>query len=283
MKKRLSPLLIFAGTVNFILFFIKFYIGIRTNSLCIYTDSINNLMDTVSLCLALIGVTFINKPATEKFKFGFGRAEDLTAFIMSLLMTSAGLAFAYSSLGRLMTPVPVWYFTKYAIIIGATCLVKLTLGIVFTLRYRKEKSSVLKTVMLDSFLDCGITIATIVSFTLSNTLGFGFDAILGLVISIIIAVSGIRLILSSTSELLGKHDKDLESEILDTINKICKDTPFSVKSIDIHTYGKEKVFATIYMNSISYNSDIMEIQNIIKTSLNHDFNVISAVDWEDFQ
>lgn len=280
MKKRLSPLLIFAGTVNFILFFIKFYIGIRTNSLCIYTDSINNLMDTLSLILALIGVAFINKPATDKFKYGFGKAEDLTAFIMSILMTAAGLSFAYNSLGRLMTPVPVWYFTKYALIIGGTCLVKLTLGIVFALRYKKEKSAVLKTVMLDSFLDCGITAVTIVSFTLSNTLGFGFDAILGLAISIIITVSGIRLIISSASGLLGRNDKETEKKILDIVNEICKDKPYSVKNIEIHTYGKEKIFATIYLTSNSHNSDIMEIQNIIKTRLNVDLNVNSAVDWE---
>ncbi len=280
MKKRLSPLLIIAGTVNFILFFIKFYIGIRTNSLCIYTDSINNLMDTLSLILALIGVAFINKPATDKFKYGFGKAEDLTAFIMSILMTAAGLSFAYNSLGRLMTPVPVWYFTKYALIIGGTCLVKLTLGIVFALRYKKEKSAVLKTVMLDSFLDCGITAVTIVSFTLSNTLGFGFDAILGLIISIIIAVSGIRLIISSASGLLGRNDKETEKKILDIVNEICKDKPYSVKNIEIHTYGKEKIFATIYLTSNSHNSDIMEIQNIIKTRLNVDLNVNSAVDWE---
>lgn len=280
MNKRLSPLLIFAGTVNFILFFIKFYIGIRTNSQCIYTDSINNLMDTLSLCLALIGVAFINKPATDKFKYGFGKAEDLTTFLVSILMTTAGLGFAYSSLSRLMTPVPVWYFTKYAIIIGATCLVKLILGMVFYIRYKKEKSAVLKTVMLDSFLDCGITAVALVSFTISNTLGFGFDAILGLVISIVIAVSGIKLIISSASTLLGKSQKEIEANVLKTVNEICKGTPFVVKKIDIHTYGNEKIFATIYLTSNSHNNHIMEIKNIIKLQLNNDFNIISAVDWE---
>ena len=96
-------------------------------------------MDTLSLCLALIGISFINKPATPRFKYGFGRIEDVTSFIMSIIMTAAGLGFAYSSLGRLMTPVPVWYFTKYAVIIGATSLVKLILGIIFSVKYKKEK------------------------------------------------------------------------------------------------------------------------------------------------
>lgn len=280
MKKLISPLLILAGAVNFLLFFTKFYIGIRTNSQCIYTDSMNNLMDTLSVCLALIGVGFINRPATKTFRYGFGKAEDLTAFIMSLFMTGAGLMFAYNSLGRLLTPVPVWYFTKYALIIGGTCLVKLILGIVFALRYKKEKSAVLKTIMLDSFLDCGITVVTLLSFTLSNILGYGFDALLGLLISVIITVSGVRLVISSASGLLGKHDEEIEIKVHKIISEICKDKPYNVKNIEIHTYGKEKVYATIHMTSNSCNSDIMEIQNIIKTRLNDTYGVNSVVDWE---
>ena len=279
MKKRISPLLIFAGIINFLLFFTKFYIGIRTNSQCIYIDGVNNLMDTLSLILALIGVGFINKPATKVFKYGFGKAEDLTTFIMSLLMAGAGLVFAYNSLGRLLTPVPVWYFTKYALIIGGTCIVKLILGIIFSLRYKKQKSPVLKTIMLDSFLDCGITIATIVSFTLSNVLGISFDAILGLVISIIITISGIRLIVSAASSLLGKNDEIIENKIFEAVESICKNTTFSIKNIEIHKYGNDKIFATIYLTTNSHNDDIMEIKNKIKTKLN-DSKIILAVDWE---
>lgn len=278
MKKKLSPVLIFAGVVNFFLFFIKFYIGIRTNSQCIYTDSINNLMDTLSLCLALIGVAFINKPATPRFKYGFGRMEDVTAFIMSLIMTAAGLSFAYSSLGRLMTPVPVWYFTKYAVIIGATCLVKLILGIVFALRYKKEHSSVLKTVMLDSFLDCGITAVTLVSFTLSNNLGITLDAVLGLVISIIITVMGIRLILSSVAELMGQHHGEYEKVILEIIAST--DENIVVNEISIHTYGKEKVYITLNLSLTDRETDLVAVQNIIKSRLNEDWGYNSAIEWE---
>lgn len=278
MKKKLSPVLIFAGVVNFFLFFIKFYIGIRTNSQCIYTDSINNLMDTLSLCLALIGVAFINKPATPRFKYGFGRMEDVTAFIMSLIMTAAGLSFAYSSLGRLMTPVPVWYFTKYAVIIGATCLVKLILGIVFALRYKKEHSSVLKTVMLDSFLDCGITAVTLVSFTLSNNLGITLDAVLGLVISIIITVMGIRLILSSVAELMGQHHGEYEKAILEIIAST--DENIVVNEISIHTYGKENVYITLNLSLTDRETDLAAVQNIIKSRLNEDWGYNSAIEWE---
>ncbi len=280
MKKRLSHMLIFAGIVNLVLFLVKFYIGIRTNSQCIYTDSINNLMDTLSLCLAIVGISFINKPATNRFKHGFGRMEDITSFIMSLIMTVAGLAFAYSSLGRLITPIPVWYFTKYAVIIFVTCLVKLLLGVIFLIRNKKATSLVTKTVMLDSFLDCGITSITLISFTVSNYTGIMFDAIIGLIISIIITVEGIKLIVSSISEILGQHNSEIQSNTENLISDICKNTSFVVKNISTHSYGTLKNYVIITMESTEQCIlKMQDVQNKIKTGL-EEFGYTSIIEWE---
>ncbi len=280
MKKRLSPVLIFAGIINLLLFFTKYYIGVHTNSLCIYTDSINNLMDTLSLCLALVGISFLNKPATDKFKFGFGKMEHVTTFIMSLIMTVAGFSFAYNSLSRLMTPVPVWYFTKYAIIIGFTCLVKLLLGVIFSFRYKKTNSPVLKTVMLDSYLDCAITLMTLISFTLSNTIGFALDSILGLAISIVIAILGIRLIISSISELIGQSDKQIEENVSLLIKNINEN--ICINDITIHSYGDEKIYVTLNLSLTDKDVDILSVQNIIKNQLKAELNCNSTVEWEVF-
>ena len=38
MKRKLSPVLIFAGIVNFVLFFIKFYIGVNALAVGANTD-----------------------------------------------------------------------------------------------------------------------------------------------------------------------------------------------------------------------------------------------------
>ncbi len=277
MKKRISPLLIFAGTINLILFFIKFYVGIRTNSLCIYTDSINNLMDTLSLILALIGFSYINKPATDRFKFGFGKMESVTSFIMSLIMTVAGCSFAYNSLGRLITPVPVWYFTKYAVIIAVTCLVKLLLGIVFTVRYKKAHSTVVKAIMLDSYLDCAVTVMTLVSFTLSNKVNVALDGFLGLAISIVIAILGIRLIISSIADIIGQKNTELEEKASKIIKEI--DTNIIINEINVHSYGDEKHYITLNLSFTDGENDITSVQNNIKKQLNAELNCTSTVEW----
>lgn len=280
MKKRISPVLILAGIINLALFIIKYYIGVHTNSLCIYTDSINNLMDTLSLCLALVGISFLNKPATDRFKFGFGKMESITTFIMSLIMTVAGCSFAYNSLSRLMAPVPVWYFTKYAFILGITCLVKLSLGIIFTFRYKSNHSPVLKTVMLDSYLDCAITLITLVSFTLSNTIGFALDSVMGLAISIVIAILGIRLIISSISDLIGQSNAEVEEKVSLLVKEINAD--IVIKDINVHSYGDENLYVTLNLSLTDKNSDLLSVQNTIKNRLKTELNCYSTVEWEVF-
>ena len=237
-------------------------------------------MDTLSLCLALVGISYINKPATDRFKFGFGKMEHITTFIMSLIMTVAGCSFAYNSLSRLMTPVPVWYFTKYAVIIAFTCLVKLLLGVIFTVRYKKTKSALIKTVMLDSYLDCAITLMTLVSFTLSNTVGFALDSVLGLAISIVIAVLGIRLIISSICELIGARNEEKEKKVSLIINKINEN--IVINDIAIHSYGDEKLYVTLNLSLTDKETDLLSVQNIIKNQLKTELNCNSTVEWEAF-
>lgn len=278
MKRKLSPIMIFIAFVNLILFFIKFFIGIRTNSLCIYTDSVNNLMDTLSALLAAIGVFFLSRPKTENFPFGFGRLEYITGFIMSVIMTAAGLSFAYGSLERFFAPTPVWFSAKYAVIVGVTCLVKFAMGIVLSFKYKKDRSPVLKTVMMDSFLDCGITLAALVSFTLTNMTGILLDAFIGLAISIIIAVSGIKLIIFSLSPLIGRADSETEEIIREIILEA--DGNITVSDIKIHNYGIGRRIADIYLCGKTVESR-SAVQKTIKNRLTEELGLQSAVEWED--
>lgn len=72
---------VFGIASNFILFLIKLYVGISSNSLAIYCDSVNNLGDTFSCLIALFGFIFMIKTNEKK-------AEE---FSHSALLLSAAL------------------------------------------------------------------------------------------------------------------------------------------------------------------------------------------------
>ena len=279
-KARCSPILLVGIGVNFILFTVKLYIGLRTNSLCIYTDAMNNLADTLSAGIGFLGLFIVARRATARFPFGFGRLEFLTELLMALLMTAAGCSFAYNSLERFFAPVPVWFSTKYAGIIAITCLVKLAMGFLFHIyRKRKDTSAVIWTLELDSFMDFAVTLAALISFSLTNYINFAIDSVLGLVISIAIAAAGIRLILSSAGKLLGEAQPQLEEKIRACV----QDAGAQTVSLRIHNYGRGVDFAELTLAKAPHmnTADAECIRMNIKRRLVEELLIRATVEWRE--
>ena len=275
-NRHLKPLLISVLIINFLLFLTKLYIGISTNCICIFTDSLNNLVDSLSGLFAFIGVALMSLKPTKKHPFGFGRLEYIVGTLMALIMTVAGVTFLISSTERFFMPMPISYFRGYAFIIFITLLVKVLLGVAFLIFYKKDNSPILKSIYLDSFLDSGITAVALTSFTLSQKVGVVIDAFLGLFISIVIVIMGIRLTISSFSLILGKgheYKEDIENMVF-KIEPQCK-----IKSILIHDYGKNYKIAEIHLEK-TFEFDTYEVQNKIKKQLMEEWGFSSAVEWE---
>jgi len=65
------------------------------------------LTDTSALLIAALGAWFATRAVTQRFSFGFGRAEFLTAFINSLLMLAVVATVVYHAFDRLIHPLQV--------------------------------------------------------------------------------------------------------------------------------------------------------------------------------
>ena len=277
MKNKFAFPLISVGIVNLLLFVVKLYIGIKTNSLCVYTDSINNLLDTLSAIIACGSAIFITKGATKNHPFGFGRVEYILELVMSLVITLAGVYFAYTSLSRLSMPTPVWFYFNFAIILAVSCLVKLVLAFVFLRLYKKTNSVIFKTIMLDSFLDCCVTLVALISFSLSNSTGIVIDGFLGLAISIMITVSGVKLILSSVSKLVGTNNEDEIDSIKNAIESI--DENIEIKDIIINDYGvNSKVIILCAKTKLD---NALTLQKQIKSRIENDRYKKVFIEWEE--
>ena len=80
---------VFGICVNLCLFMVKLYVGISTNSISIYVDSLNNALDSVVCIIALVGF-WLSVRTSPKYPFGLGRAEDLTGFITAVVIVGTG-------------------------------------------------------------------------------------------------------------------------------------------------------------------------------------------------
>jgi len=189
--------------VNLILFGIKLYIGLSSNSISVFSDSVNNLFDSLSALLTFSVLGVMLRAADKNTASMAEKGEQLFSFLISIIIVFTGLYFAYSSLERFMYPTPVWYTSLYLWVLVFTAFIKLMMFIFLRRTAKGLSSGVLKTISLDSLLDFFITAATVLTLLLSGAEHFSFDALFGLIISIAIVVPAVKLLLSSGRSLIN--------------------------------------------------------------------------------
>ncbi len=185
--------------LNFILFLTKLYIGVSSASLTVYCDAVNNLGDTFACAVAIFGFVMIKRLGEKQSD----RAQSLCTFVISLLIAATGIYFVYNGLERMMYPVPVQYSALYLAVISATVLVKLLMGIMYKVFDKKAPSTVLKALVLDSFLDCFITLSAVMSLVLVTKINYAVDGLFAIITGSAITVSAIKNIVSETKFLIN--------------------------------------------------------------------------------
>ena len=82
---------------NIVLFAVKILAGIYGRSQAMIADAFHTLSDALTSIAVLIGFKIAKKPADAHHPFGHGRAESITAKIVSLVLISIGIKIAFDS------------------------------------------------------------------------------------------------------------------------------------------------------------------------------------------
>ncbi|MBR3553473.1 MAG: cation diffusion facilitator family transporter [Clostridia bacterium] len=262
-NRSVLPIFAFGLAFNLVLFGVKLYVGLSSNSICIWSDAINNLFDALSCLLSF----FCMMAAQSAGRGGAVRvqtkAEQLLSFVLAVIVVLVGAGFAYHSLERLMYPTPVWFAMNYFYIILMTALAKLALYFFYRLINKRRGHAVLRVMQTDSLLDCFITTGTLISFTLTRYLSFAVDAIFGLVISVVIVIQAVRMIVSSVRTVLDvvpKKDRELIENCISSHKGI-------EKIEEIHYYIEENNEACAYVRvRFADGADARAITDALKTA-----------------
>ncbi len=259
-----------AFAVNLLLFFTKIYIALTSNSISIYVDSLNSLADSLICFISIIGFKAAAADKSENYPFGFGRIEALINFILSLVILFTGFAFIYSSLQRLMYPVPVWYSAKYAAVIAVTAAIKLFMAFAYRGIYKKSRSSVMKSLAVDSVLDFFVSVCIVISFTLTAVIGYAVDSVTGIAAALIIIVSGIKTLISSCSEIIGKRDSEITQKATEILLSDSRVT--QVLKSEAHIYGEYAVINAEIRANVQSANDVFLLTDSLKTEIKNRLN-----------
>lgn len=231
-----------AFVINTVLFCVKLYVGLSANSISIYSDAVNNMFDSVSALAAFVCLWVLFDMKSPKLSAVVKKSEQFFSFLMSAAVLVTGAYFAYNSLERLLYPTPVSYLSRYLVMLLVTVAVKLVMFFVYRGAYRLTGSPVIKMMTADSILDCFITLATVMSLTVSQYVEFAVDAVFGIAISVVLVVSAMKSALASGAVIIDYVDKATR----DAVDEVFASHGISCEYLSYRNLGREtEAFARI--------------------------------------
>lgn len=224
--KYIKKASIFGILGNIFLLIIKGIVGFITKSQAMIADSANSAGDVFASLMTFIGNKIASEPRDETHNFGHGKAEYVFSLFISLSMIFISLKLMYDSAISLIYR-KIFNFSWFLVIVCIiTIITKLWLYIYTKNLYKKYKDLLLKSNMTDHRNDCILTLGTLIS-VLFSLVGFYFiDGIVGMLISIWIFYTGIKIFVESYNVLMDKsldtNTKDIILDLIDTYKEIKK-------------------------------------------------------------
>lgn len=247
--------------VNFFLAIFKIVMGIISVSTSIIADGINNITDSVSSAVALIGFNLSKKPADNDHPFGHARFEYVSGLVISIAIIFVGFELAKSSVEKIISHQAVVFSWLSFIVLSVSIVVKILLYFYNLGISKKIQSSTLRTTAIDSRNDAIITSVVLIALIIEKFWSFEIDGYAGLIVACFILFNGISLVKETISPILGKgNDEKLKGIIL---NKI-KEYPIVIGYHDlmIHDYGPGISFCSIHFE-VDKNLDPLYVHEII--------------------
>ena len=191
---------------NIFLAILKGVFALLSNSQSLLADAFNSAGDIFSSLMTFIGNRISSKEADNDHNLGHGKAEYIYSMLMSIIMFILSYTTIKSSIISLIKLITI--FTK------------LLLFIITNILYKKTNNILIKANSLDHRNDILVTTLTLISIILSaNNIKY-IDGIIGIIISLWIVYSAIRIFMESYNVLMDKSiDEKTKNEVLATIKK----------------------------------------------------------------
>ena len=232
--------------VNTLLFVIKLVAGTLSGSVSITADAMNNLSDTASSVVTLVGFKLAGRPADEDHPYGHARYEYLAGLAVAALILVIGFELAKSSLEKIFHPEATFFGTLTIVILVLSVLVKLWLSLFNGKLARLLDSGALRAAALDSRNDIIATGAVLLAGLAERFTGLRIDGFMGLTVAVFIFYSGISMAKDTISPLLGESaSPELRQQILAIVNR--ESRVLGYHDLMVHDYGPGKRFASLHV------------------------------------
>ncbi|MCX6087806.1 MAG: cation diffusion facilitator family transporter [Caldiserica bacterium] len=266
---------------NVFLFLFKLLIGIAINSLSLIADAFHSLSDVLTSIVVLVGFKFGEKPADKEHPFGHGRIEIIATLIIAFLLIVVTYDLGKSAVLRIISPQKVKFSSIAIIFMIASAGFKEWMASFSIFLGKKINASSL---IADAWHHRSDAIASLLVGLGLIFMRFNLyliDGILALGVAILIGWIAVRLIITSSSTLIGEAP---DSELISKISQISLSVPgvINIHDIYVHDYNTNKVISLHVEVNDNLLADVAhEIATTVEEKIKekaHAYNVTAHID-----
>ena len=232
--------------VNVLLFAGKLAAGLFSGSVAITADALNNLSDSSSGIVSLLGFKLAEKPADAEHPYGHGRFEYLSGLTVAVMILVIGVELLKSSVEKIFTPSPVAMSLSVVLILSVSIVMKIGLAGFNRKIGRLTGSNALMASADDSRNDVISTAAVLISTAIGHFTGWMIDGWAGAAVAVFILISGFGLVKDTVDPMIGAIPS---KEMVYSVRRRLLSYPgvLGIHDLMIHDYGPGRQYASVHL------------------------------------
>ena len=257
---------------TFLLAVSKLIVGLLTNSVALFADSIHSFGDVLPIFAAWVGLKISSRPKTKKFPYGYYKAESLASFLASIFILFLGYEIITRAIGVLNSVSKINYGIEGIIFIVSTIIVSYLLYRYQIFGAKKSNSQALMANAKETIGDVLASIGVLIGFACSI---FGIkyiEGIVGILIAIFVFYEGVE---STKDSILSLMDMSISKEKIKQIKEIIEKVP-RVKKVENVIGVRTGPFAIVEAKIILPNLNLKQAENV-KREVEKELNKISWI------
>ena len=252
---------------NVLLAATKGVVGMATGSVAITLDAVNSLADALSSVIAITGAKIASRTADHDHPYGFGRVEYLSSIAISAIILAAGISAFVEAIRSIIYPIEPDYSMVALGVVGIAAFVKYALGYYLLSVGKKIESGSLVGSGTDALMDGCVSLATLAAGVLYLTMGWKIESILAAIIAVLITKSGIELLFSTSSKLLGER---MDPQVVDKVEREVRaiDEVRFTNGLVLLDFGPDEVAGTVHA-TVDGNMTVAEFDKVARRIIEH--------------
>jgi cation diffusion facilitator family transporter len=197
-----------------VVFALKLGAYFLSGSVALLSDALESISNIAASFIMFMSVRASGKPADEEHQYGHYKIENMSALVEGALVAIAGLAIAYTAIGRIFNPVELGAL-EWALVVSILATA-CNYGLSWYLsRSAKEHGSLAlegdsKHLLSDVLSSVGVVMGLVVAKFTGWTI---MDPLLALVVAGLVLKMGAELLYKSANGLLDQSSPEEEAEI----------------------------------------------------------------------